>query len=59
VARVRERAKQENDRRIFLNAMAQVKQGMVLGVDKTYAEPIIWTVEWAQYYYKYPISRSN
>jgi hypothetical protein len=54
------RAKQENDRRIFLNAMAQVKQVMVLGVDNnTYAEPIIWTVEWAQYYYKYPISRSN
>jgi hypothetical protein len=53
------RAKQENDRRIFLNAMAQVKQGMVLGVDKTYVEPIIWTVECAQHYYKYPISRSN
>ena len=42
VARVRElyppssvmRTKQENDRRVFLNAMAQVKQGMVLGVDK-------------------------
>lgn len=68
VARVRElyppssvmRTKQENDRRVFLNAMAQVKQGMVLGVDKnTYVEPIIWTVEWAQHYYRYPISRSN
>jgi len=54
------RGKQENDRRVFLNAMAQVKQGMVLGVDKnTYVEPTIWTVEWAQHYYKYPISRSN
>ena len=54
------RAKQEDDRRIFLNAMAEVKQGMVLGVDKnTYVEPTIWTVEWAQHYYKYPISRSN
>jgi hypothetical protein len=32
----------------------------VLGVDKNlYVEPAIWTVEWAQHYYKYPISRSN
>lgn len=68
VARVRElyppssvmRGKQENDRRVFLNAMAQIKQGMDLGVDKnTYVEPTIWTVEWAQHYYRYPITRSN
>jgi hypothetical protein len=68
VARVRElyppssemRAKIESDRRAFLNAMAQVKQGMILGVDKnTYLEPTIWTIEWAQHFYKYPITRSN
>jgi arylsulfatase A-like enzyme len=47
-------------RRVFLNAMAQAKQGMVLGVDKnTYVEPTIWTIEWAQHFYNYPISRSN
>jgi hypothetical protein len=68
VARVRElyppssemRVKMESDRRVFLNAMAQIKQEMVLGVDKnTYVEPIIWTVEWAQRFYKYPVTRSN
>jgi len=54
------RAKMEGDRRIFLNAMAQVKEGMILGVDKnTYVEPIVWTTEWAQHHYKYPIARSN
>ena len=40
------RGKMENDRRVFLNAMAQVKQGMVLGVDKNvYIEPTIWIIE--------------
>ena len=54
------RAKLEGDRRIFLGAMAQVKQGMILGVDKnTYVEPIVWTTEWAQKHYKYPVARSN
>jgi hypothetical protein len=54
------RAKMESDRRIFLGAMAQIKSAMVLGVDKnTYVEPIVWTTEWAQKYYKYPIGRSN
>jgi hypothetical protein len=54
------RAKMESDRRIFLGAMAQVKEGMMLGVDKnTYVEPIVWTTEWAQKYYKYPVARSN
>jgi hypothetical protein len=54
------RAKMENDRRIFLGAMAEIKQGMVLGVDKnTYVEPIVWTTEWAQKYYRYPVARSN
>jgi len=68
VARVRElykpssemRVKMENDRRIFLGAMAQVNEGMILGVDKnTYVEPIVWTTEWAQKHYKYPVARSN
>jgi hypothetical protein len=54
------REKMENDRRQFLNAMAQVKEGTVLGVDKNlYVEPTIWTIEWAQKYYKYPVARSN
>jgi len=54
------RAKMEDDRRLFLNGMAKVKEGMALGVDKnTYVEPTIWTVEWAQHHYKYPQTRSN
>jgi hypothetical protein len=54
------RTKMEGDRRIFLNAMAQVKDGMILGTDKnTYVEPIVWTTEWAQKHYKYPVARSN
>ena len=54
------RAKQEKDRGQFLNAMAQIKQGVALGVDKsTYVEPTIWTIEWAQRFYKYPVTRSN
>jgi hypothetical protein len=68
VARVRElyppsskmRVKIENDRRIFLGSMAQIKQQMVLGVDKNvYVEPAIWTIEWARNFYKYPVTRSN
>lgn len=54
------RVKTENDRRVFLRAMAQIKQGMVLGVDKNvYVEPTIWTIEWARNFYKYPVTRSN
>jgi mono/diheme cytochrome c family protein len=54
------RPKMESDRRIFLAAMAKINEGMILGVDKnTYVEPIVWTTEWAQKYYKYPIARSN
>jgi hypothetical protein len=54
------RVKMESDRRQYLGAMAQVKQGMALGVDKnTYVEPTIWTIEWAQHFYKYPETRSN
>ena len=54
------RPKMESDRRIFLSAMAKINEGMILGVDKnTYVEPIVWTTEWAQKFYKYPIARSN
>jgi len=68
VARVRElykpssvmREKIETDRRVYLDAMAQIQQGMILGVDKNiYVEPTIWTIEWAQHHYEYPITRSN
>jgi mono/diheme cytochrome c family protein len=54
------RAKMENDRRIYLAATAKINEGMILGVDKnTYVEPIVWTTEWAQKHYKYPVARSN
>ncbi len=68
VARVRElyppsatmRARIEGDRRIFLTAMAQIQQEMILGVDKNvYLEPTIWTIEWAREFYNYPMTRSN
>ena len=50
----------ENDRRVFLTAMAQLKQGMALGVDKNvYVESAIWTIEWARDHYQYPVTRSN
>ena len=68
VARVKElykpssvmRTEMENDRRVYLTAMGQIKEKMALGVDKnTYVEPTIWTIEWAQRFYKYPQTRSN
>ena len=68
VSRVRElykpssvmRAKMEGDRSIFLAATAKINDGMILGADKnTYVEPIVWTTEWAQKHYKYPVARSN
>ncbi len=68
VARVRElyppsstmRVKIENDRRMFLTAMVQIRQAMILGVDKNvYVEPAIWTIEWARNFYEYPVTRSN
>ena len=50
----------ESDRAQFLDAMGQIRDGMVLGIDKnTYVEPIVWTTEWAQRYYRYPVARSN
>ena len=40
--------------------MAQIQQGMALGVDKNvYVEPTMWTIEWARSFNKYPVSRSN
>jgi hypothetical protein len=45
----------EDDRRVFLTAMAQIKQGMALGVDKNmYVEPAIWTIEWARTFTSIP-----
>ncbi len=50
----------EDDRRVFLQAMSVLKQGMILGVDKnTYIEPTIWCIEWARNFYKFPVSRSS
>ena len=54
------RGRIEDDRRLFLGAMAQIKQQMILGVDKNvYVEPAIWTIEWARAFYDYPVTRSN
>ena len=54
------RGKIEDDRRIYLTAMAQIQNQMILGVDKNVCvEPAIWTIEWAQKFYKYPVTKSN
>lgn len=54
------RAKIENDRRVYLTAMAQIENEMILGVDKNiYVEPTSWTFEWARDFYGYPVTRSN
>ncbi|WP_165373350.1 hypothetical protein [Sorangium cellulosum] len=54
------RPRMEDDRRVFLAAMAKMKREMILGTDKNlYVEPAIWTIEWAQKFYKYPPTRSN
>ena len=53
-------AQMEADRRPFLGAIGQIKNGMVAGPDKNlYVEPVVWTFEWAQKHYKYPQERSN
>lgn len=50
----------EDDRRVFLEAMNVLKQGMMLGKDKNaYIEPTIWCIEWARNFYQFPITRSN
>ncbi len=54
------RPKIEDDRRMFLDAMAEIKEERVLGVDKNvYVEPTIWTIEWAQNHYDDATTRSN
>ncbi|WP_437573424.1 hypothetical protein [Sorangium sp. So ce887] len=54
------RPRMEDDRRVFMKAMSQIKREMVLGIDKNvYVEPTIWTIEWAQSFYKYAPTRSN
>lgn len=69
VARVRElykpnadwKATVEADRELFLQVMAKIKHGMVLGEDKNiYVEPVIWTVEHVQRVkYGYPEKAVN
>jgi hypothetical protein len=68
VARVRElyppsadlRRMIEDDRRLFLGAMAKIQQGMALGVDKNvYIEPTIWMIEAARKVYGYKQTISN
>ena len=42
----------ENDRRPLFEAMAQIREGMILGEDKNlHVEPIAWIFEWAQRHY--------
>ena len=54
------RPRMEDDRRVFLAAMSKMKREMILGPDKNvYVEPTIWTIEWAQSFYRYPTTRSN
>jgi hypothetical protein len=51
----------EEGRQTFLQAMASIKQEMMLGADKNvYVEPVIWTVEYVQRKkYRYPQTTSN
>ncbi len=51
----------EAARKTFLESMAHIKQGMMLGADKNlYVEPVIWTVEYVQRKkYRYPQTTSN
>jgi hypothetical protein len=50
----------ENDRRLSMAVETKINEGMILGADKnTYVEPIVWTTEWVQKHYKYPVARSN
>jgi hypothetical protein len=51
----------EAARKIFLEAMADIKHGMMIGADKNlFVEPVIWTVEYVQRNkYRYPQTTSN
>ncbi|HVZ32521.1 MAG TPA: hypothetical protein VG963_08845 [Polyangiaceae bacterium] len=54
------RPQMEDDRRVYLRAMAKIRSGMVLGDDKNVrVEPIVWSFEWAQKHYNYAATRSN
>ena len=55
------KAQVEEDRKIFLEAMADIKHEMVWGENKNvYVEPVIWTVEYVQRVkYKYKQTTSN
>jgi hypothetical protein len=50
----------EHDRTKFFDAMAQIRGGMLLGDNKNLnVEPIVWSFEWAQKFYKYTDTISN
>jgi hypothetical protein len=50
----------EGDHRPYLEAMRQIKEGMLLGDDKNlHVEPIGWTFEWAQAHYPYADTVAN
>jgi hypothetical protein len=50
----------EKDRVRFFDAMAEIRNGMILGDDKNvHVEPIVWSFEWAQKFYKYADTTSN
>ncbi|HKP61743.1 MAG TPA: hypothetical protein VJV78_33665 [Polyangiales bacterium] len=50
----------EKDRRLFFDAMAKIRGGMILGENQNlYVEPIVWAFEWAQKYYSYTDTVSN
>ena len=54
------RKQMNDDRRIYLKALAKITSDKVAGVDKNvYVEPLVWTVEWTQSHYKYQQTRSN
>ncbi|WP_437674117.1 hypothetical protein [Sorangium sp. So ce131] len=54
------RPRMEDDRRVYLAAVSKIKREMILGTDKNvYVEPTIWTIEWAQNFYRYAPTRSN
>lgn len=54
------RERMENDRRTFLDAMGEIKKGMIIGPDKNiYLEPTIWMIEWAREHYDFPVTRSS
>ena len=54
------RPRMEEDRRRFLAAEGQIRQGMMLSPDKNVGvEPTIASIEWTRSFYDYPVTRSN